>query len=323
MIGRRELLRRLFIQGLSVGMVAERSSAAQDQSAPMKKESSTSRRTVRRPSLSTSKGASRTPRGIDALPVQADPELNRLLSRIRDGHHLPGLIGAIIRGDKLTAIGAAGLRKIGSSEPIQVTDQVHIGSCTKAMTATLIGMLVENGLLRWSTAIRDAFPEVASQLHPDFQTATLAHLLTHRAGLPHDTQWWRLPGRTTTEQRQSALLELMTKSPLTKPGTVYAYSNAGYVIAGLMVEQLTRQPWEELIQERLFEPLTMMSAGFGPPGGPGRGRIDQPWGHLERAGKVESVRQDNAPCMGPAGTVHCSLPAWGKFVALHLLGAQG
>jgi CubicO group peptidase (beta-lactamase class C family) len=257
------------------------------------------------------------------LPVQADPELNRLLSPIRDAHQLPGLIGGIVRGDALTAIGAVGLRKIASSEPIQVTDQVHIGSCTKAMTATLIGMLVEDGLLRWSTTIRDVFPEVASQLHPDFQTATLAHLLTHRAGLPHDAQWWRLPGRTATEQRQSALLDLMTKSPLTRPGTVHAYSNAGYVIAGLMAEQLTRQSWEELMQERLFAPLTMMTAGFGPPGGPGRGRIDQPWGHVEQGGKVQSVRQDNAPSMGPAGTVHCSVPDWAKFAALHLRGAQG
>jgi CubicO group peptidase (beta-lactamase class C family) len=269
------------------------------------------------------KDANRTPRGTDGLLVQADPELNRQLSPILDRHHVPGLIGGIMRGETLAAIGAVGVRKIGSSEPMQVTDQVHIGSCTKALTATLIGMLVENGLLRWSTSIRDVFPEVASQLHPDFQTATLSHLLTHRAGLPHDAQWWRLPGRTTTEQRHAALLDLMSKSPLTKPGTVYAYSNAGYVIAGLMAEQLTRQPWEELMQERLFEPLTMMTAGFGPPGGSGRGRIDQPWGHQERSGKVESVRQDNAPCMGPAGTVHCSFPDWGKFAALHLRGAQG
>ena len=58
-----------------------------------------------------------------------------------------------------------------------MTDQVHIGSCTKAMTATLIGMLVESGLLTWSTTIRDVFPELASRLHPDFQKVTLSQLL--------------------------------------------------------------------------------------------------------------------------------------------------
>jgi CubicO group peptidase (beta-lactamase class C family) len=184
-------------------------------------------------------------------------------------------------------------------------------------------MLVEDGLLNWSATIRDVFPELASRLHPDFQTVTLTQLLTHRAGLPHDTSWWRLPGLTTTDQRRAALLSLLSKPPLTKPGTVYAYSNAGYVMAGLMAEQVTGQSWEELIQQRLFDPLGMKSAGFGPPGQSNRDRIDQPWGHREIHGRFEPVWQDNAPCMGPAGTVHCSVADWGKFAALHMSGAEG
>ena len=133
----------------------------------------------------------------------------------------------------------------------------------------------------------------------------------------------RLPGLTTTDQRRAALLSLLSKPPLTRPGTVYAYSNAGYVMAGLMAEQVSGQSWEELIQQRLFDPLGMTSAGFGPPGQSNRDRIDQPWGHREMFGRFEPVLRDNAPCMGPAGTVHCSVPDWGKFAALHLRGAEG
>ncbi len=167
------------------------------------------------------------------------------------------------------------------------------------------------------------FPEVASRLHPDFQTVTLSDLLTHRAGLPHDTSWGRSPGLTTTDQRRAALLSLLSKPPLSRPGTVYAYSNVGYVMAGLMAEEVSGQSWEDLIQQRLFEPLGMKSAGFGPPGQSNRDRIDQPWGHHEIHGRFEPVLRDNAPCMGPAGTVHSSVPDWGKFAALHLRGAEG
>jgi CubicO group peptidase (beta-lactamase class C family) len=258
-----------------------------------------------------------------ALPLRPNEALNKLLEPVRSGHHLPGMIGAVLNGDGLTAIGAVGLRKIGSSEPMRVTDQVHIGSCTKAMTATLIGMLVESGLLSWSTTIGDVFPEVASRLHPDFQKVTLSQLLTHRAGLPHDAPWWNLPGRTTTDKRRAALRALMTGPPISKPGTVYAYSNAGYALAGLMAEQMTGQPWEDQLQQKLFEPLGMTTAGFGPPGGWGSRGVDQPWGHRERGGTVEPARQDNPPCMGPAGTVHCSVPDWAKFAALHLRAEQG
>jgi len=191
------------------------------------------------------------------------------------------------------------------------------------MTATLIGMLIDDGLLSWSTTFRDVFPDRVSRFHPDFQATTLQQLLSHRAGLPHDASWWNLPGLTTTDKRRAAMVSLLVKAPLTKPGAVYAYSNAGYVLAGLIAEEVSGQSWEELMQQRLFDPLKMTSAGFGPPGKADSGRVDQPWGHRESNGRVEPTRQDNAPCMGPAGTVHCSVSDWGKFASLHLRGAQG
>ena len=325
MIGRREWFRKAIRQVLAawgVNEAAGLSSIVRGQSTPSKKGTS-NRSTVRKPALSKSKNSTRTTTGLGNLPIRADEQLGKLLESIRDAHHLPGIIGAILRGETLANIGAAGVRKLGSAQPMQVQDQVHLGSCTKAMTATLLGMLVDDGLLSWSSSIRDVFPEVASRLHTDFQTTTLAELLTHRAGLPHDTSWWRLPGLTTTDQRRAALLALLSKPPLTRPGTVYAYSNAGYVMAGLMAEEVSGQSWEELMQQRLFEPLGMKSAGFGPPGQSDGDRTDQPWGHQENHGRFEPVLNDNPPCMGPAGTVHCSVPDWGKFAALHLRGAEG
>ena len=119
-------------------------------------------------------------------PAEVDTRVNDVLTPIRDEHHLPGLIGAILRGDRLAAIGGIGIRKIGSSEPSQVTDQMHLGSCTKAMTATMIGSLVEEGKLSWKSTFRELFPESAELFHPQYQAVTHSQLLTHRAGLPHD-----------------------------------------------------------------------------------------------------------------------------------------
>jgi len=253
--------------------------------------------------------------------IQADPRMNQVLAPVRDEHHLPGLIGAILTGHKLAAIGGVGIRKIGSPELIRVTDQVHLGSCTKAMTATMIGMVVEDGQLGWGSTIREVFPDVADQLHPQFQGVTLSQLLTHRAGLPHDAPWWRLPGRTTTQKRRALLTMMLKDAPSDRPGSTYTYSNVGYVLAGLMAEQVTGESWEMLMRRRLFEPLRMASAGFGSPGRPGK--VNQPWGHHRSGDQVEPTLQDNAPAMGPAGTVHCSVPDWAKFAALHLDGEQG
>jgi CubicO group peptidase (beta-lactamase class C family) len=258
----------------------------------------------------------------DDAPLEADERINRILEPVRNGRNVPGLIGAIVRGDRVAAIGAIGIRKIGSPEPIRVGDLVHLGSCTKPMTATLAGMLVDEGKVSWKTTLADVFPGHAPRLHPDFQGVTLLQLLNHRAGLPHDVPWWGLgPGRSTTDQRRALLDRALAAPPLSKPGTAYAYSNVGYVLAGLMAEQVTGASWESLMRDRLFGPLGMSTAGFGAPGTPGK--VDQPWGHRVKGGQVEPTRQDNAPCMGPAATVHCSVVDWAKFATLHMRGGQG
>jgi CubicO group peptidase (beta-lactamase class C family) len=248
--------------------------------------------------------------------------LQRVLDPVRDKHHLPGFIGAVVGGQGIQAIGAVGIRKIGATDPITVNDQVHIGSDTKAMTATMIGTVVEEGKLRWSSTIAEVFPAQAPMLHSDFRGVTLWQLLTHRAGLPSNGPWDRLGwGRSPTDQRRELLARMLRAEPASKPGTTFAYSNVGYALAGLMAEEVTGQSWESLMRERLFEPLEMTSAGFGTPGT--RGKVDQPWGHRSRRDQVVPAQDDNPPSMGPAGTVHCSVPDWAKFAILHMRAAQG
>ena len=267
------------------------------------------------------KKTAKKPETNDRTVVQSDPRVEKVLAPVRDTNHLPGLIGAIFTGDRLAAIGAVGIRKIGSTLPIKVTDQVHLGSCTKAMTATIIGMLVDEGKLTWNSTIREVFPEMAPQIHADFQKVSIYQLLTHRAGLPVNVSWWELQGQTPTEQRFSILTTALGNPPQNRPGSTYVYSNVSYALAGLIAEQVTGQPWEVLMRRRLFEPLAMTTAGFGSPGRPGG--VDQPWGHRPSGGQVQPTQADNAPSLGPAGTVHCSIQDWGKFATLHMTAERG
>jgi CubicO group peptidase (beta-lactamase class C family) len=255
------------------------------------------------------------------VPLEGDARVNDILTPVRDAHHLPGLIGAILTSDGLATIGAVGIRKIGSPEPFRVSDKVHLGSCGKAMTATVIGTLVDAGQLKWGSTIADVFPEQAQQTHADYRKVTLGHLLTHRAGLPHQVEWWQLAGRTATEQRLSILTTTLSNPPRHRPGTTYEYSNVGYTLAGLMAETVADQPWETLVKERLFQPLKMASPGFGAVGT--RGTVDQPWGHRLVSGEIKPIQSDNPPSMVPAGGIHCSFSDWARFAALHLAGARG
>ena len=72
---------------------------------------------------------------------------------------------------------------------VTADDQFHIGSDTKAMTATLVALFVEKGDLGWDDTLGKAFPELAEKMSPQVRRITLTQLLTHRSGLPHDILW--------------------------------------------------------------------------------------------------------------------------------------
>lgn len=100
----------------------------------------------------------------------------------------------------------------------------------------------------------------------------------------------------------------------------------GYVTLGVVLERITGKSWEDLMRSELFGKLGMDSCGFGPPGT--RDTVDQPWGHTVVEDKPVPMApgdpaSDNPPALGPAGTVHCSLTDWGRFLAVHLAGARG
>lgn len=254
-------------------------------------------------------------------PLSSNAELEKLLAPVREKHKVPGLVAGIVQGQGLTLAAAVGVRKAGSAEPITVHDQLHLGSNTKAMTATRIALLVEDGKLAWQSTIGEVFLHLKSELHTDFQAVTLTQLLTHRAGLPANGPYGSVGPGSLVEQREALLKSGLSKAPVHPPGTKFLYSNVGYIVAGHMAEQVTGKPWEELMTSGLFEPLKISSAGFGVPGT--KGQIDQPWGHSSAFGVPIPQQLDNPPVLGPAGTVHCSIEDWGKFVALHLQAARG
>jgi CubicO group peptidase (beta-lactamase class C family) len=121
---------------------------------------------------------------------------------------------------------------------------------------------------------------------------------------------------TPREQRREFIEAVLSLPPEATPGTKMIYSNQGYAIVGAMLEKTTDRDYESLITEKLFKPLHMDTAGFGPPGA--ADKVDQPWGHVEILGKIVPEQRDNPPSISPAGRVHCSLDDLARFVMLHL-----
>lgn len=243
-------------------------------------------------------------------------EIQTMFDQILKENAVPGGVAAIVENGKVTLRVASGVRMLGGTAPFTVDDKVHIGSCTKAMTATVTGILIDEGKLSWDTKLTDVFPEFAEQIHDEYRPVTISQLLSHYAGVPENVSWRELgDDESLPAQRLTMVRRVFFKKPEQAPGKRYLYSNVGFVAAGAMLEKITGETWEELITSRIFQPLGMKSAGFGPPG------IDdpdnQPWGHLTMSAFQFPIQLDNAPVLGPAATVHLSIEDWGRFASLH------
>ncbi len=250
-------------------------------------------------------------------PTQSD--LTSTLNEIVAETGVPGLGAAAYSGSDQLDMAVAGVRSLDHESLIEVDDAFHIGSNTKAMTAALLGRLADQDLgISFDTTLTDAFPEM--EIHPDYQQVTLADLLAHTGGAPSDTpdldaEFLSLP---LTEQRAVGAALILGEAPEVAPGTVGRYSNLGYVIVGAAMEAATGSSWKDLIAQELFTPLGMSSYGFGAPGD--ETKVDQPRGHNASG---EPIFDDLPAVIGPAGTAHCSMGDWGKFLTELMSASNG
>ena len=255
-----------------------------------------------------------------------------LLVAMLERHRLPALGGALVTADGPQAFAAIG-RRSNQIPAVALSDDLwHLGSCTKAMTATLAARLVEQKKIAWDTPVSEVFTDLPGGVHAGWAGATLELLLAHRGGAPAEIEpglWDELFGSTAPprEQRAKLVAALLAAPPAQRPGSAYVYSNAGYALAGAMLETRADMLWENLMRQEVFVPLKMTSAGFGAPGS--AGKLDQPLGHRAPEGGKPAKpvpvgpRADNPAAIAPAGGVHASLADWGRFAAAHLAGAKG
>lgn len=257
------------------------------------------------------------------------------LERVRAQIDVPGAAAAVADADRLLAVAACGLRSRQAGARVTFDDRFHVGSLTKAMTATVAAVLVERGKIAWDDTLAQVLDaSIVAQLPETHHAVTLAQLLEHRSGLPDD----RAGGPSLLRMsmidaadplwRARATVMAFAQGSLADPGADMRYANANYIAAGAMLEAATDQPWEHLMRTLLFEPLRMDSAGFGPPArsfGPGA-EPDQPLGHRNGYPVPPGPFADNPAVLGPAGTVHCGMADLARFAQAHLkaaLGAEG
>lgn len=249
-------------------------------------------------------------------------DLAAQLDSIRLKHDVPGLQAMLFNTEGIVETVVAGFRKRDFPVRVSPEDLWQIGSCTKAMTAFLVGTYVHERVLQWHSPVASFFPEFADKIHPELRSITLGHLLSHRSGLAREFNREATFKGTIRERRQAAARLALTMPPATKVGDL-TYSNIGYIVVGAALENSADQSWEKLMRERVFKPLKIITAGFGGAGTPRQ--LDQPWGHHEHGASYRiNGKNASTPLMrGPCGSVHLSAADWAKFLIDQLRGGCG
>lgn len=265
---------------------------------------------------------------VSRVAAQAleSPPWAKAMEGLRQQHGLPALAAAMVNAQGAQAMAVCGLRKQGATPAVSLEDLWHLGSNTKAMTATLAALAVQEGLLRWDSSLGEVFARETRRHQSPLAKASLTQLLSHGSGLPANAPWGLLNAAGEGQlraQRRAALELALRQTALPAPGSRHEYSNWGYVLAGHMLEEVWQSSWEDLMRRRLFAPLGMVQGGFGGVGS--EGRLDQPWPHAASGEPmpINGPKMDNPALLGPAGTVHLCLADWARFIAEHLAGRAG
>lgn len=266
-----------------------------------------------------------------------------VVQRVADEAVAAGLVGVAVDHLDLDTTNAAvaGLRRLGESAAVQRSDAFMIGSMTKAFTSALAGRLVERGVMAWTTTLAEALPELASGMQPQYRGVTLEQLLSHRGGVLAFTDGTDiarfqaylqvvdgpLPDSLAGRRRFFASWLLAQDPPSgVRPGVDFAYSNAGYALAAMVLEARTGLPFETLFENELAQPLGLSLRWTAAD----ETLAQQPAGHQGAWGQLVPVTSSSADdarwleVLRPAGPGLTLSPATcAGWVRWHLLALRG
>ncbi len=238
--------------------------------------------------------------------------LDEWLDAERQRWGIPGMAVAVVHNDELVFARGFGTTRLEHGRPVDADTQFGIASLTKAMTATSLGLLVDEGLLDWTDRVVDHLPEFA--LSDPWVTAnvTVRDLLSHQVGVG------RLFGNRLTFMPAASRDQFMRhlrhhdfEQPFRQG---YVYSNSMYTVAGAILEVLSDETWEHFVESRLFAPLAMNRSNTS------IHRLDDnaAWPHQEIRGQLVEVPRRDWGYAGPAAAVNASVNDLAQWMRLNL-----
>ena len=249
---------------------------------------------------------------VPNLVAQTDPKVagfDAYAAKAAKDWGAVGLAVAVVKDGKTVFAKGYGVRELGKPDPANENTLFSIGSTTKAMTAAAIGMLVDEGRVRWDDPVTKHLPWF--QLSDPYVTReiTVRDLLTHRAGLANgDVLWYRTDNSPAEVLRRARFIPMAYS---TRSG--FIYQNIMYAAAGAVVAAASGMAWERFVETRIFEPLGMSRTVATLAGTAGKPNVASP--HQRVAGEIRVISNAAVDPVAAAGSVWSSVSDMARWAA--------
>lgn len=229
---------------------------------------------------------------------------------------VPGVAIAVVQKGQVLLSKGYGYRDVKNQLPVTPKTLFAIGSITKSFTVATLARLVDEGKLDWDKPVREFTPgfrlydEVASE------HMTPRDLVTHRSGLPrHDALWYN-----SDLTREQLVQHLRYLEPSKDFRSAYQYNNLMFLTAGYLAEQVSGTRWEELVRQKIFDPLGMQGSNFSVLDSQKSSDFAHPYKNAKE-GTQEEVKEVPfrvIDAIGPAGSINSNVEDMTQYVQMYL-----
>ncbi len=201
--------------------------------------------------------------------------IDELIHQEMNRTYIPAIAVSVISSGKVIYINAMGLSDIENQKPATVDTPFHIASVSKTVTSMAIFHLIQNGKIKLNDDINEHLPFTVINPHHPKDKITISELLNHLSGIL-DNEDFYLPFWSTPNGDPKNNLGIFLKEYLLQGGKyysnhhfesankykVYDYSNTGYALLGLIIEQASGEKFENYLMNNIFKPMKMNDSSF-------------------------------------------------------------
>ncbi|MCJ2544142.1 serine hydrolase [Thermostichus vulcanus] len=250
------------------------------------------------------------------------PQLQADLAQVYTAFHLPGLAVAVLADGEVYPF-EFGYRN--HQEPFTLDTLCLVASVSKSFTATLAGILVDQGQVEWEKPVRHYWPELQLMDEQATQSMTLTDMLCHRTGLPsHENLLAEGVGRELPDRGREYRRQLLKRLAYFEPAqafrTQFQYQDLVFSGAGAILEEVTNRRYEDLIQEYCLDPLGMADSTFSRPAALATGRLAQGYGWVD--GQIQPIPHCDTRYIAPSAGLYSTANDLMRWLQFHLHGGS-